>query len=1024
MKHHSHLGVYYLNQNTLIQLFITNLFFDYFLLKMNRYSLLVFISVCILTRFTPIHAQEFIEDDEKISIYNRLKQSSSNWFNGFESSLEGKTIKYTSGNPDATHALISRANSGKMSISWETSKVSTLSSNGYTHFVWLAGINCNTSEQPFDLSVNGNKILTFTTRFSKEWTQKGHQNNALKFVTLYQDSNGDLFGYMILTVANNLIESNQKSTITITGHPKQSNNWMMVFEYSKSLDDFKNAPKMGFFTISDEDLEWPDQIQNMPALTTSKNEKVWMAVTERKAFESSIAVYKINHNKQQLVHRFQLKNQTGIGKPVIRAFNNYCAVFFPVEIDKKWTIAYSFINTKNFEISEVQTLKTKGSSNINLSISALNNTIFVSWESNAGNSRGIYTCTVSPFKQGTIQRISNFEFNSYNPAIIKKNDEELFLAWDAYVNNTADIWGAKFKQGRWSKPFRITSDPRIERHPALAVKDNKIWMAWQAQSYGTHLIENSSHKNVRLNHIDEQRIVVAQLDDEALYTPNDLFTSVSTENSLYLRPKIDFTNSGDLLLTAREPINNHDGWYGVYWLYNKTKWSTKKITHKHRGRWNPISISPTKNHVYLASQYDANPKNGGQKTFTGDWKSAIHITTIPNHSKKTNSTLKTSKLVMPKTSFSLAEKTKLVSASFPRKEIIHEQDTLKLYFGDFHEHTVVSKCARKSNPESHDLFANLRDIEQLDFCAITDHHDSVDKPTWAYNSEQTRTNHDDKTFITYLGQEWSSSVGPNSFGYGHHNFIYLDPFLKAYINPNESYLTPTALWNRLEGHDFICIPHQLADWGDLMLSGGAWGNPPKDWNYYNEKLQPVAEIFQERGSYEAFQGPRQAKDGAPVARFYLQDAWKRKIIIGVIASPDHGGGSGKMGVWAKDLSRESIFKAIQSRHTYGTTGSKMKLFFSSNQAIMGDKIEYDSQSHKIQPNFVFEVSAETITKIKELVIFRNNRIIHKIEPNKTNLEIKWQDEAPLNEDFVWYYVRIHTVDDELAWSSPIWFIKS
>mgnify|MGYP003340100896 CR=1 FL=1 len=56
---------------------------------MNRYSLLIYISVCILTRITPIHAQEFIEDDEKISIYKKLKQSSSNWFNGFESTLEG-----------------------------------------------------------------------------------------------------------------------------------------------------------------------------------------------------------------------------------------------------------------------------------------------------------------------------------------------------------------------------------------------------------------------------------------------------------------------------------------------------------------------------------------------------------------------------------------------------------------------------------------------------------------------------------------------------------------------------------------------------------------------------------------------------------------------------------------------------------------------------------------------------------------------------------------------------------------------
>lgn len=986
-------------------------------------QIVIFLSVLTLYFKGQLQAQEFITQSEKTLTYETLKSTSSSWYNGFENALDGQELKYSSGHPDATEALITRAKDGKMSIAWETAAVKELDPKGQTTFVWLAGINCNTTEQPFDLVWNDKNMLTFSSRFAKQWTQKGLQDSALKFVTMHQDSNGDLFGYMILTVANSLVKVNQKNTITITGQSRQSNNWMMAFKYTQCLNDFKKAPQAGFYTISEDDMLWPEQAQSFPALTTDNNQNVWMAVTERHAFEGSIAVYKIDSGKQELITRLQLPNQTGVGNPVVTTYKGELVVVFPVEINDTWTIAYSFINA-TLKNQKIKTIKTQGSSNINPTVALLNDLVFISWESNAENSRGIYSCAVSSKQQYPITRISSQKYNSYNPALIRKNSSELFLAWDAYVNNTADIWGAQYKNGKWYEPFRITSDPRIERHPALAVKNNKIWMTWQAQSYGSNLTENGSFKNARLNHIDEQRLVVAQLDGKQLKSPKNLFSEIANETSFYLRPQIAFTNSGALLLSAREPVNNHDGWYGVYWIYNKNTWSSKKIVHKHRGRWHPMAITQTNDSLYLGVQYDSKPKNGGRKTFDGDWKSAIKIKTLANTASKTGTTIKTEALKMPKTNFSLSEKTKLVEASFPKKEMVHQKDTLRLLFGDFHEHTDLSKCALKSNPEGHDLFANLRDIEQLDFCAITDHHDGADRPTWAYNSEQTRNNYDAGRFVTFLGQEWSSSVGPNTFGYGHHNFIYLDPYLKDYINPNESYLKPTTLWDRLSNYEFLCIPHQLADWGDLTLSGGAWGNPPKDWNYYNEKLQPVAEIFQERGSYEAFQGPRQAKNGAPIARFYLQDAWKRKIIIGVIASPDHGGGSGKMGVWAKNLDRASIFEAIQQRHTFGTTGSKMKLYFSCAQGIMGDKVVYNAQNPTEQPNFTFNVSAETVTEIKELVIFRNNRIIHKIEPSKTNLELEWQDEAPLNDDFVWYYVRIHTVDDELAWSSPIWFIKS
>ena len=128
--------------------------------------------------------------------------------------------------------------------------------------------------------------------------------------------------------------------------------------------------------------------------------------------------------------------------------------------------------------------------------------------------------------------------------------------------------------------------------------------------------------------------------------------------------------------------------------------------------------------------------------------------------------------------------------------------------------------------------------------------------------------------------------------------------------------------------NFIHIPHQLAD----------TGNVPTDWNFTDETAQPVAEIFQTRGSYEYKGTPREAGRTTPGPGYFLQDAWARGIVIGVIASPDHGGGYGKACVFAPELTREAILDAIRARHCYGTTAAKIFLDVRVNGHLMGEKI--------------------------------------------------------------------------------------
>lgn len=756
------------------------------------------------------------------------------------------------------------------------------------------------------------------------------------------------------------------------------------------------------YEVADE-TNWPDHVQDFPALACDGAGNIWLAAVERPESGSSVAIYRLDGSKRSRVCAFKPEGTTGIGAPAIAGLDKGCAVVFAVEQNDRWRIACGFVDDSSRGDNVFGYFDCGGSANISPAIAAVGKGAYCVWESNAGRKRGIYGCALDRNRVGEIAPISSPDANSYNPSIVTLADGSLFAAWDSVQSGSADIYGAFCCDGRWGEERRITRDVRIERHPSLAVWKNQVWMAWQAQSYPA----------MKINNVDEQRIVVARIDDGPLKAPHGMFDEVSPKSRLLVRPQIAFDESGRLLLTARQSISRNDGWRPVVWRYSGRQWQGPWIPMSRKGRWRPVSLAIRGSQNVVCSQYDDVPGAWAERGIHPDWKWGLSVKDIGVEGQLKRP--ETQSLKMPDTEFSLAEKIEICSAHLPRNKKSHGSDELTLYWGDFHDHTDISVCARDKNPPGHDLFANERDIEKLDFCALTDHGYNFDRAQWEYNGEQTRNNHDPGRFVTFLAEEWTSSKNPPAPGgkmnrYGHRNLIFKDPYHTLFYDSFDGDISPAELWKELEGHEFICIPHQLADW-----KGKGGGNPPTDWSFVDEKLQPVAEIFQARQSYEYLGCPRQAPQGAPFKGNYLQDAWAKGIVIGVIASPDHGGGNGKVGVWAKELTRDGIFDAVRARHTFGTSGAKMALFFKGGGVMMGDKVRRPSGPIE------FEIDALAMRAIREVVIFRNNEIVFRAEPGDKKVELRWTDEKPLDVELAWYYARIHAEDDELAWSSPIWF---
>jgi hypothetical protein len=75
------------------------------------------------------------------------------------------------------------------------------------------------------------------------------------------------------------------------------------------------------------------------------------------------------------------------------------------------------------------------------------------------------------------------------------------------------------------------------------------------------------------------------------------------------------------------------------------------------------------------------------------------------------------------------------------------------------------------------------------------------------------------------------------------------------------------------------------------------------------------------------------------------------------------------------------------------------------------------------------VQAIGTAPIAKIAVIRNGEIVHTHRGNRDEEQFEWTDEQPFDRTslpdyegnrFVYYYVRVHQTDTELAWSSPIW----
>jgi hypothetical protein len=379
--------------------------------------------------------------------------------------------------------------------------------------------------------------------------------------------------------------------------------------------------------------------------------------------------------------------------------------------------------------------------------------------------------------------------------------------------------------------------------------------------------------------------------------------------------------------------------------------------------------------------------------------------------------------------------------------VSRDEPELKLYWGDLHSHSAISKDGVGEN-----AFEFARNHSNLDFYAPAEHStgdrkdEGITNAEWEEIQQNVRRHNDSGRFVTLLGYE-ASFPHPD----GHHNVYFATD--RAPLYRQHEMGTLRELWRRLASDRAFTVPHHTGiRW---TPDGGKGAAALFDQDH---PLRPLIEIYSGHGQSERYAPkdplsydqmlmvqrwknwfPRQAPETpeeyraltGPISAdgpHYARDAWAAGLRLGTIASSDdHSARPGQpskglAAVWAPRLDRDTIFEALRNRQTYGTTGQRIYLDFQLDGTLSGRGVRSDAP-----PRLTLVVHGTAPIEWVELLKYNQGgqtyELFHRWTPGTPSFEVEATDPDQTMDTF--YYVRLKQeglVDGRpmMAWSSPVW----
>lgn len=628
--------------------------------------------------------------------------------------------------------------------------------------------------------------------------------------------------------------------------------------------------------------------------------------------------------------------------------------------------------------------------------------LWLVWQSWSGAHFDIRAAKLTPGGLEAMIAVTSDVANDWDPDVTVAPDGGIWVAWDTYRHGSYDVYLRRIAPAPGGPEIPIAVSPDYEAHASVAATpDGTVWVAWDNGGPEWGLRRGRAlraRRQVALRGWRDGRWV------EPVHPLEDALPRPFRDNGEL--PCLTVGPRGELHLAFRRVT-----------VLNRLPPDGPKLSQS-RGIWNVYALCSTADGwtaaaplAFSSGRQDMRierARTGGRAavvTYAADDRERRRAEMFVMHHVQLATLASPPDAAPPATQEvgappDPAGLPRAAEREAPVRWAIGGR-TYRLLYGDTHRHTDLSRCAMCTDGSLLDTYRYAYDVARLDFLAISDHDQDIlrhrydrqtrpfDTYAWWRSQKTADLMHHPPTFCAIYGYEHGGGYRDRG---GHKNILY-----EVRGQPCLEDDAPEALFRALGGINALAIPHQLAD-----------GSSATDWSRWSPTYETVAEIYQTRGSYEHRSAPKLA--GVTRDDCYYQDALRRGVKIGVIASSDHGLTHGAFaGVWVTEATRAGVLEALRARRSYGATAPIDLRFASGDRALGADQLDGP-------PRFECEVSAPgPLTRVE---IVRDGEYVYSREAEGPTLRLVWEDNAAVAGSY--YYVRATMADGELAWSSPIW----
>jgi hypothetical protein len=622
------------------------------------------------------------------------------------------------------------------------------------------------------------------------------------------------------------------------------------------------------------------------------------------------------------------------------------------------------------------------------------------------------------------ERLSVSPANDWSPAIAADSKGRVYAAWDTYDTGNYDVLLRAFDGTAWGPPQTVAATARFEAKVALACDNtDRLWAAWNES--GTQWGKDTGLlvRRPATPLYEDRLIATAVLADGRWQQPAASLES-SLPRSLHNRNEslvLASDSAGRMWLFFRHRVDRipdvpiEAALHGAAWelwasAYEGGVWSA------------PVPVPHSQGRSDMATAVAADSQGALHIAWASDHRDYEGF--IHRHADVYGSLFPVSQKAATAPVLGPRADEKLrVFETHPREaeDLARIRDykiesggkTYRILRGDIHRHTEISRDG-KQDGSLFDTYRYALDAASLDFLGVSDHN-AQGGPDLEYINWILQQAADiffvSGRFAPLYGYERSLSF-PN----GHRNVMFAKRGIATLPIPPEEAKGQTgaqALYEYLKRHRGIAVSHTSA------TSMGT------DWRDNDPEVEPLVEIYQgDRVSAEHEGAPKAASRGDVTSHAggfrpegYVWNAWKKGYKLGVQASSDHLSTHISYACTiAEDFSREGLLEAMRRRHSYGATDNIIldyRIQAGGREYIQGDIADAKDAG--------FRLSVKVIgtAPIRQIDIIRNNAYIHNLQNLGREVTFTYVDSQPQPGES-YYYVRVMQVDEQMAWSSPIW----